>query len=143
MNQSAQPDPPKRVGAIGVISDTQGRLLVIERSQLVRAPGRYCFPGGGIESGETEEDAVTRELFEELHVKVHPVRRLWESQTQSGVLLKWWRVLLAEGQEPVPNPEEVARCFWMEPEEILQRRETLLSNRQFLTALAADEFRLD
>ncbi len=144
MTNSEQPDiSPQRRGAIGVICDTFGRLLVIERSQTVRAPGRYCFPGGGIEHGESEEQAVVRELDEELSIIVSPVRRLWTSETESGVLLLWWLVTLQTGQQPRPNPEEVARYFWMRPPQILRQRATLKSNREFLMALAAGRFSLD
>ena len=133
----------QRRGAIGVIVRGDGRLLVIERSQTVRAPGRYCFPGGGIEDGETEEQAVERELLEELNIRVSPIRRLWESETRSGVLLHWWLVHPIGELLPTPNPDEVARCFWMLPAEITKQRATLQSNREFLAALIEGEFTLN
>ena len=133
----------KRRGAIGVIVDTYGRLLVIKRSQSVRAPGRLCFPGGGIEAGESEEEAVKRELYEELNVRIEPVRRLWESETRSGVLLKWWLVELHKDQEPKPNPDEVAECYWLSTDTIMRHGDTLQTNREFLVALGNGAFTLD
>ena len=133
----------QRRGAIGVIVRADGRLLVIERSQTVRAPGRYCFPGGGIEAGESEEQAVERELIEELNIRVKPIRRLWESETRSGVLLHWWLVQPINEDLPAPNPDEVARCFWMLPAEITKEPKTLQSNREFLAAFAEGQFSLD
>ena len=59
----------------------QNRFLVIRRSSTVMAPGAFCFPGGGIESGETEEIALVRELQEELAVQSKPVRRIWRNIT--------------------------------------------------------------
>ena len=131
----------RRRGAIGVIVIDES-LLGIERSQTVRAPGRFCFPGGEIEVGESEEDAVKRELIEELNIQVNPIRRLWRSETASGVLLLWWLVHLPPDQVPKPNPDEVARAFWMPPSEIIRRRETLSSNREFLAAVAAEQISL-
>ena len=136
-----QSNQPPRRGAIGVIVRADSRLLVIERSQQVRAPGKFCFPGGEIERGESEEDAVKRELVEELNVVVRPIRRVWQSETHSGVQLMWWLTRLLEDQTPQANPQEVARYFWMHPEEIMQHQETLLSNRRFLTALASGRSR--
>ena len=37
----------------------------------------YVFPGGGLEMGETYEDAVKRETFEELGIIVNPQKRLY------------------------------------------------------------------
>ncbi|HEY7593977.1 MAG TPA: NUDIX domain-containing protein [Actinophytocola sp.] len=50
------------VGA--VVHDTAGRLLLIKRGH---APGRglWSLPGGRVEAGETDEQAVARELLEE------------------------------------------------------------------------------
>ena len=46
----------RRRGVVAVIVRDQ-RLLVIRRASGVAAPGMYCFPGGGIEPGEIEEEA--------------------------------------------------------------------------------------
>ena len=52
-------------------------FLGIKRSQTVRAPGKICFPGGQVENGESTEQAVVREMQEELGVTVKPIRKLW------------------------------------------------------------------
>jgi 8-oxo-dGTP pyrophosphatase MutT (NUDIX family) len=115
------------------------RLLVIRRSQLVVAPGAYCFPGGGIEPGETEEAALVREIEEELNATVRPLRRLWQSVTSWGVGLSWWHAEFAAGHVPRPNPAEVELIHWHTPAEMAALPELLESNRQFLAALARGE----
>ena len=130
-------NPSQRRGAIAVIVREDGNLLAIERSSTVRAPGRYCFPGGGIETGESEPEAVRRELQEELALDVEPVRRLWQSTTESGVLLNWW--LATTTDTPFANPAEVARWFWISMDELAAHPKTLLSNRKFLHAVTTGE----
>ena len=61
------PETPGRRGAVAIVV-REGRMLVIRRSRHVIAPLTYCFPGGGIEDGETEETAVVREVHEEIGV---------------------------------------------------------------------------
>ena len=135
-------DQPTRRGVVAVIRDG-GKLLVIRRSQLVVAPGAFCFPGGGIEPGETEEQALVRELREELHVGADPVRRLWRSRTAWGVELAWWLARLPPGDVPRPAPAEVESCHWHTPAEIAALPGLLPSNHDFLAALARREFTLD
>ncbi len=144
MNRSADSllrERPAQRGAVAVVC-RQGRLLVIRRSRFVRAPGAYCFPGGGIELGEDEPTALVRELNEELGVWVSPVRRLWESTTPWGVALAWWHAELAEDHQPVPNPAEVASVHWHTPAEMRGLAELLPSNLEFLDAWQRGEFRL-
>ena len=124
-----------RHGAIGVILDAQSRFLVIERSQLVRAPGRLCFPGGGIEPGESQEAALVRELMEELSVEVAPVRKLWENQTPSGTILHWWLADLLDSAAPTPDPKEVSNWFWMAEAEFVGDHRTLVTNLEFMKAV--------
>lgn len=59
------------VGA--VIHDGRGRLLLIRRGQ---DPGRglWSLPGGRVEPGETDHQAVVREVAEEAGLCVRPVR---------------------------------------------------------------------
>ena len=55
------------VGA--VIHDEQGRLLVIRRGHAPAA-GRWSLPGGHVEVGESDEQAVVREVAEETGLTV-------------------------------------------------------------------------
>ena len=50
--------------------DGDGRVLVAERTQGKSMAGLWEFPGGKIESGETPEAALIRELKEELAIDV-------------------------------------------------------------------------
>ena len=55
------------VGA--VVTDGQGRLLVIQRGHDPGA-GLWSIPGGRIEPGETDAQALVRELLEETNMQV-------------------------------------------------------------------------
>ena len=134
--------PHPRYGVVAVIT-RQDEFLVIRRSQLVRAPGAFCFPGGGIESGETEQVALRRELREELSAEARIIRRLWNNTTPSGVRLAWWRAELEVDSPLQANPAEVESIHWFSAAHLLVHPEVLPTNREFLAALERDEFRLD
>lgn len=53
------------LGARVAVIDSQGRFLLVKQSY---APG-WLFPGGGVEFGETCEEAALRELHEEAEVQ--------------------------------------------------------------------------
>lgn len=133
------PDTPDRHGAIGV-AVREGRLLLIRRSESVVAPGMYCFPGGGIESGETEEDALIREFREELNIPVLPLRPIWHSVAPWKVQLHWWTVEIPEDEEIAPNPREVASIHWVTSAEMAVLPDSLPSNFEFLDAWRRGEF---
>ncbi len=133
---------PVRRGVVAVIRDGE-KLLLIRRSQWVVAPGAFCFPGGGIEPGETEEQALVREVSEELQIRALPVRRLWRSRTAWGVELSWWLTRPLPGDVPRPAPAEVESCHWHSAAEIAGLPGLLQSNHEFLAALARGEFSLE
>lgn len=56
------------VGAAALI-DRDGRILLAQRPEGKSLAGLWEFPGGKIEEGETPEEAVIRELREELNVE--------------------------------------------------------------------------
>lgn len=57
--------------AAALIFDSQGNFLIAERAHGKLA-GKWEFPGGKIENGETEEEAVVREIQEELGILIVP-----------------------------------------------------------------------
>jgi 8-oxo-dGTP diphosphatase len=69
------PEPARtkrRIPCVGaLVHDDRGRLLVVRRAREP-AQGRWSVPGGRVEAGESDEQAVVREVLEEtgLHVVV-------------------------------------------------------------------------
>lgn len=129
----------RRGGVVGVVEQA-GLFLVIRRSALVIAPGRICFPGGGILDGESEPEALRRELYEELGLEsAVPQRCLWRSTTPGGVALAWWKTFLDPEAPLRPNPAEVDEVFWSSVADLLAMPDLLASNREFFQALARTE----
>ncbi|EID53585.1 NUDIX hydrolase [Saccharomonospora xinjiangensis] len=56
----------------GVVFDAEGRLLLIRRRQEPSA-GLWSLPGGRVERGESDPEAVIRELREETGLTVRPI----------------------------------------------------------------------
>jgi len=53
----------------GVISDARGRILLARRTEGRDLAGLWEFPGGKVDPGETPEQALVRELREELDIE--------------------------------------------------------------------------
>ena len=130
-----------RHGAVGVVVEA-GKFLVIRRSLTVKAPGLLCFPGGAIEHGETPEQAVVRELEEELALVSLSAKHLWHSRTSWGTLLEWLLVERHCDSQPIANPREVAEVMWYEADELLKQRDLLGSVPDFFAAWALGHFQL-
>ena len=61
--------------AVGVLINPEGEFLLTSRPAGKVYAGYWEFPGGKLEAGESVEDALRRELFEEIGIEigaVHP-----------------------------------------------------------------------
>ncbi|MFI9628135.1 (deoxy)nucleoside triphosphate pyrophosphohydrolase [Streptomyces sp. NPDC052042] len=105
-----------RVVVAGAVFD-QGRLLAARRSAPPELAGRWELPGGKLEPGETGEQALVRELREELGVEARPLERVpGEWPLKPGYVLRVWTVRLVSG---VPAPlQEHDELRWLGPDEI-------------------------
>ncbi|HEX2507196.1 MAG TPA: NUDIX domain-containing protein, partial [Miltoncostaeaceae bacterium] len=70
---------PSQVVVAAVI-ERGGRILVSQRGPGVGQSGRWEFPGGKREAGESDRAALVRELREELGVDVDIGPRVWTAR---------------------------------------------------------------
>jgi len=101
------------VGA-AIISD--GRVLGCERADPPESAGRWEFPGGKVEPGESEVDALVRECREELGVEIEVGERIGTDVplAHGRALLKVWLARLRKGD---PQPLEHASLRWLAVDE--------------------------
>ena len=102
----------------------EGRVLLVHRSPNRRAyPGVWDLPGGHIETGETELAALTREMHEELGVKIVAssatrLCRLDAGRGRESVRLSAWLVGEWQGTPTNVAPDEHDAIGWFRPEEL-------------------------
>jgi 8-oxo-dGTP diphosphatase len=120
------------IPVVGAAIVRDGRVLAARRTFPAEAAGRWEFPGGKVEDGERPEQALVREIEEELGCTI----------TVSGWLPD--QVLIGERHvltvavahlyagEPVPREHDAVR--WLREEE-LEDVDWLDADRPFLAAL--------
>ena len=81
-----------------------GRVLACERAQPPEMAGRWEFPGGKVDPGETEEQALVRECQEELGVAIAVGARVGEdiSMLAGTAILRVYVATLLDGAQPIP-----------------------------------------
>lgn len=57
--------------SVGLIQNSDGKILLLRRSFTAPwMPNKWCLPGGSVDEGETTEEALVRELFEEIFLDI-------------------------------------------------------------------------
>ncbi|MGW6735392.1 NUDIX domain-containing protein [Streptomyces sp. NPDC055013] len=107
------------------------RVLAIRRGPAVARPGYWQPLSGKIEPGETQREAVVREVREEVGLSVVPQAKVWESETDDGRFRLHWWTANAETGAVVPDPGEVAEARWVTPDEFLALDPVFEGDREF------------
>ena len=107
---------PKVIVAAVIITD--GRVLACERSAPAEVAGRWEFPGGKVEPGETDQQALARECAEELGVRVEVGDRVGPDVplAHGRAVLRVFAVRLLEGD--VPRALEHTSMRWLAVDEL-------------------------
>lgn len=106
--------------AVGVIKNSQGQVLLAKRPLDTHQGGLWEFPGGKVEDGENVNDALRRELREEIAIDVvsaEPLIKIQYRYPDKHVLLDVWQVTAFSGHA-VGN--EGQTVIWVEPDQLTQ-----------------------
>ncbi len=122
-----------RVVAAALIG-ADGRVLIAERAPGKPLSGRWEFPGGKLEPGESEFQALERELREEIgveRIEGHPMMRLTHAYPEHTVELSLWVVDRYRGE---PRGLEGQALKWVEPGRLTEA-DILEADRPFVVGL--------
>src|SRR3954469_4628200 len=106
----------KVIVAAAIITD--GRVLACERSSPPEVAGRWEFPGGKVEPGESDQQALARECVEELGVRVEVGDRVGPDVplAHGRAVLRVFAVRLLGGDQPQALEHRSMR--WLAPDEL-------------------------
>jgi 8-oxo-dGTP diphosphatase len=66
----------RKIRVVGAMIERGGKYLITQRPPTATLPLLWEFPGGRVEAGETDEEALARELREEMDLQVRVGERV-------------------------------------------------------------------
>ena len=102
---------------VAAVIEKDGRYLIAQRKIDFHLGGKWEFPGGQVEQGETPKEALSRELYEEFCITAEIGDLLIDTSFNYGdmyIKLSVYRVVSFSG-EIVLNAHE--KIVWIKPED--------------------------
>ena len=131
--------------AVGIVFNG-GRVLACQRREDAVYPLKWEFPGGKVEAGETPENALRRELREELSIEADTAREFFtqewiypegvENPRRDGSFRVFYFLVHSFTGEPVNNAFE--RILWVDPAKLLTL-DILEGNREAIVLLLKND----
>lgn len=125
-----------QIQAILIIIKDGDKFLFGKRSPHKKiAPNYWCPVAGKIEPGESEIEAVCREAWEEVGLKVETVKKITEIDSRDGSgRLHFWLARVVEGEAYLKNDEHT-EIGWFTLDEIRLLRPTFHEDLAILQSL--------
>lgn len=108
----------KDIHVVGAVIVKDGKILCAQRGPNKSLPYKWEFPGGKIEKGELPEDALRREIEEEMKCKIQVEDKVEYTRYEYDfgiVHLTTFICYLAEG---TPELTEHVNIKWLYPQEL-------------------------
>lgn len=105
---------PRHVRVVAAVIPREDRYLITQRRPSAVLGGLWEFPGGKVEEGETEEDALKREVRERVGVDAEVgicIGRRTHDYDGYSVDLSLYQARIHESADP--QPVRVADCRWV------------------------------
>jgi 8-oxo-dGTP diphosphatase len=117
LNEKMEKNPTMLFVVAAALTNQAGEILLQKRPEGRQMAGLWEFPGGKVDSGESPESALARELLEELDVVVdpfdlHPFSFASEPLGNRNLLLLLYICDIWQGD---PKPLESPEIRWLKP----------------------------
>ena len=111
---------PTMTVVAAALLDAEGRILLQQRAPGRSMAGLWEFPGGKVESGELPDDALARELEEELGIDIAPEDLVPACFASAAVTGRHMLLLLYVGRrwQGEPAPLDASALAWLKPDEM-------------------------
>lgn len=136
MSAALQPISPLMVVPAIALVDTDARILLAQRPKNKLMGGFWEFPGGKVETEETPEQALIREINEELGINTQqsclaPVSFASHAYDEFHLLLLLYICRRWQGR---PEPREGGQLAWVKPSQLRQYKMPP-ANSEFISIL--------
>jgi len=104
--------------SIAIVQNEQNKILISRRQQGKHLAGKWEFPGGKVEQGESLEGAMLRELKEEVGLSATQFTLFDSLNFQYDQLNLSLHFYLVEGYEGEPVSLEGQEIKWINPSQL-------------------------
>ena len=126
--------------AVVAIIQKSGKFLFIERSDYIEAAsGYWCPVSGRVQENETQEEALCREVKEEVGLEVTAVKKVAEILSHDEqFVLHFWTTDIVAGEAGISS-REVAAIAWVTLAELRQLQPTFEEDVEVFEKLFATQ----
>lgn len=128
------------VGVGAVIVDDNNKILLAKRGPKAKnESGKWEFPGGTIEFGDTMRNTIKREIKEELDIDIEPQHQLTSIDHFIPEEKQHWIAIafiskIAKGIPRILEPEKCSKIEWHSMQEI-EKMDLSIASREYLPLL--------
>lgn len=127
------------ITVVAAVIEREGKILVGQRQQGDTHAGKWEFPGGKVERGESPAEALARELREELGIAAviggEVIRYEYSYGGKPPILLIFKRVTEFSGE---PDSHAFEQILWVKPAD-MPTLDFLAGDVDFVRRLASGE----
>lgn len=127
-----------RIHAVVAIIQKSYTFLLVKRSHYTKAASGYWCPiSGRVEENETQEDALKREVMEEVGLEVVAVEKVCEIPSADDMfVLHFWKTKIIAGEAKICS-HEATEMKWVTVEEMKRLQPTFEEDVRILEGLVA------
>lgn len=110
----------KEIHVVGAAITDGTKILAAQRSEKMKEPLKWEFVGGKVEPGETHQQALVREVQEELGIHIQVGEHIATGTSESNgsrILLHVYRAQILKGQ---PQAAEHTQIRWVEASRLME-----------------------